>query len=198
MNILTIKLLVARVIYSIHILIYKRSNNKILIDADVDYWCQRKNIQFKSKTKRLIYMLKFCPQFRNLFYFRCRGIWNIVQKLCPKDPTISIASDMNEICGGGVYFEHAICTRIACRSMGIGCTFRQLTTIGVKSEKRHEEKPIIGNYVDFGANCTCIGAITIGNYAVIGAGAVVVKDVPERGIVAGNPARIVGYVQRCV
>lgn len=192
---LRIKLCFAYIFLIVHIVAYKRSNSKDLIDMDVDYWCRRKNIQYKSKTIRLIYLLKFCPQFRNLFYFRCRSIWNIIQRMCPKDPTIIIADDMNEICGGGIYFEHAGCTHIACRSMGIGCTFRQLTTIGVKSEKRHEEKPIIGNHVDFGANCTCIGAITIGDNAVIGAGAVVVKDVPKRGIVAGNPARVIGFIE---
>ena len=189
-----IKLVIAYVIYQFHILSYKRSKLKSLIDLDVNYWCRRRDIHISSQTMRLVYLLKFCPQFRNLFYFRCRGIWNIFQRLCPKDSTISIADDMNNITGGGIYFEHAICTFIACHSMGVGCTVRQLTTIGVKSEKRHEEKPIIGDYVDFGANCTCIGAITIGNHAVIGAGAVVVRDVPERAIVAGNPAKVIGYV----
>lgn len=77
--------------------------------------------------------------------------------------------------------------------MGVGCTFRQLTTLGVKSANRHGEKPIIGNYVDFGVNVICIGNITIGDNAIIAAGAVVVKDVPANAIVAGNPAKIIKY-----
>lgn len=71
--------------------------------------------------------------------------------------------------------------------------FRQLTTIGVKSRERYLDCPTILNNVEFGANVTCIGNITIGNNAVIGAGAVVVKDVPDNAIVAGNPAKIIGY-----
>lgn len=47
--------------------------------------------------------------------------------------------------------------------------------------------------MDFGANVTCIGNIHIGDNAIIAAGSVVVKDVPENAIVAGNPARIIKY-----
>jgi len=45
-----------------------------------------------------------------------------------------------------------------------------------------------------GANATIICGITIGRNAMIGAGAVVTKDVPDYGLVIGNPARLVGYV----
>lgn len=45
-----------------------------------------------------------------------------------------------------------------------------------------------------GANATLLPGITIGEYAVVGAGAVVTRSVPGYAIVAGNPARIVGYV----
>ena len=52
---------------------------------------------------------------------------------------------------------------------------------------------IIGSDVWIGANAQLLGAIRIGNGAVIGAGAVVTKDVPPYAIVAGNPARIIKY-----
>jgi UDP-2-acetamido-3-amino-2,3-dideoxy-glucuronate N-acetyltransferase len=45
-----------------------------------------------------------------------------------------------------------------------------------------------------GANATILGGIEIGEYALIGAGAVVTKDVNSYELVAGNPARVVGYV----
>lgn len=44
-----------------------------------------------------------------------------------------------------------------------------------------------------GANATILPGISIGEHAMIGAGAVVTKDVPPYAIVQGNPARIVGY-----
>src|SRR6476646_6152163 len=45
-----------------------------------------------------------------------------------------------------------------------------------------------------GANATVLPGITIGEYAMIGAGAMVTHDVPPHAKVVGNPARIVGYV----
>lgn len=48
-----------------------------------------------------------------------------------------------------------------------------------------------------GANSTIICGITIGEYAMIGAGSVVTKDVQSFGLVLGNPARLKGYVCYC-
>lgn len=47
-----------------------------------------------------------------------------------------------------------------------------------------------------GANATILPGITIGAQAMVGAGAVVTKDVPARAIVVGNPAYVTGYVDR--
>jgi acetyltransferase-like isoleucine patch superfamily enzyme len=48
-----------------------------------------------------------------------------------------------------------------------------------------------------GANATIICGVTIGEYAMVGAGSVVAKDVPRHALVVGNPARVIGYVCRC-
>lgn len=48
-----------------------------------------------------------------------------------------------------------------------------------------------------GANATILCGITIGEYAMIGAGAVVTKDVPPYTLVLGNPARIVSKICKC-
>ena len=47
------------------------------------------------------------------------------------------------------------------------------------------------------ANSTIIGGITIGEYAMIGAGSVVTKSIPDNELWFGNPARFQGYVCRC-
>ncbi|HSH03858.1 MAG TPA: sugar O-acetyltransferase [Anaerolineae bacterium] len=53
-------------------------------------------------------------------------------------------------------------------------------------------KPItINDYVWIGGNATILPGLTIGHNAVVGAGAVVTKDVPPNTVVAGNPARII-------
>jgi UDP-2-acetamido-3-amino-2,3-dideoxy-glucuronate N-acetyltransferase len=48
-----------------------------------------------------------------------------------------------------------------------------------------------------GANSTIVCGITIGHWAMVGAGSVVTKDVPDFGLVVGNPARLIGYVCKC-
>jgi UDP-2-acetamido-3-amino-2,3-dideoxy-glucuronate N-acetyltransferase len=49
----------------------------------------------------------------------------------------------------------------------------------------------------FGANCTVVCGITVGRYAFVGAGAVVLRDVPDHALVVGNPGRIVGWMCSC-
>lgn len=73
--------------------------------------------------------------------------------------------------------------------IGSGCTLRQNTTIG----SRHDGGPcpVLEDGVDVGANAVVLGGIRVGRGAVIGAGAVVIKDVPAGAVVAGNPARVV-------
>jgi putative colanic acid biosynthesis acetyltransferase WcaB len=76
---------------------------------------------------------------------------------------------------------------------GAGCTVRNSTTIGNKRLKdgSYSASPRFGDRVDIGANAVIIGPISIGDDAVIGAGAVVVRDVPPRHVAVGNPARII-------
>ena len=44
-----------------------------------------------------------------------------------------------------------------------------------------------------GAGCVVLPGVTVGKEALVGAGSVVTKDVPERAIVVGNPAEVAGY-----
>ncbi len=56
-------------------------------------------------------------------------------------------------------------------------------------------RTLIRKGASIGANATILPGLTVGQYAMLGAGTVVTKDVPPFAIVVGNPARIVGYVQ---
>jgi len=59
------------------------------------------------------------------------------------------------------------------------------------------KKTIINKGASLGANSTIVCGNTIGKYAFIGAGAVVTKDVPDYALVAGNPAKIIGWMCTC-
>ena len=55
-------------------------------------------------------------------------------------------------------------------------------------------KTLVKKSASIGANATIICGVTIGEYALIGSGAVVTKDVPPFALVVGNPGRVVGKV----
>jgi putative colanic acid biosynthesis acetyltransferase WcaB len=76
--------------------------------------------------------------------------------------------------------------------IGEHCALRNSTTIGHKklANGTFSRCPVIGNYVDIGANVCIIGDITIGDHVTIGAGTVVTKNIPANSVVVGNPAKI--------
>lgn len=81
--------------------------------------------------------------------------------------------------------------------IGSNVIVRHNTTIGVKETLPFGSRcaPVIGDDVDIGANVVILGPITIGSGARIGAGSVVVKDVPAGKTVVGNPARVISKIE---
>jgi acetyltransferase-like isoleucine patch superfamily enzyme len=64
--------------------------------------------------------------------------------------------------------------------------------------KKHLEsypKTKIEKEASIGANATLLAGITVGENSMVGAGSVVVKDVPSDAVVAGNPAKILRYLK---
>jgi len=56
------------------------------------------------------------------------------------------------------------------------------------------EATVVGKRASIGSNCTILCGVTIGDNAIVGAGSVVTKNVPPRAIVAGNPAKVLRYL----
>lgn len=82
--------------------------------------------------------------------------------------------------------------------IGKNVSLRQNTTIGAKGFDGAEKSPVIEDNVTIGPNVCIIGNITIGHHSVIGAGAVVVKDVPPYAVVAGNPAKVIKMLNNII
>ncbi len=76
---------------------------------------------------------------------------------------------------------------------------RAVTPDGVlKEDADWEVGPVtIRQGAAVGAGAIILPSVTVGRWAMVGAGAVVTRDVPDHGLVAGNPARLIGYVCRC-
>ncbi|MBI9097596.1 MAG: N-acetyltransferase [Spirochaetaceae bacterium] len=60
--------------------------------------------------------------------------------------------------------------------------------------KKNLNGPLIRQGAKIGANSTILPGIIIGKNALVGAGSVVTKNVPENGVVAGNPARLINTI----
>lgn len=58
------------------------------------------------------------------------------------------------------------------------------------------EKTFVEEGASIGSSATILCGLTIGKGAIIGAGSVVTKDVPENAVVAGNPARVIKYLEK--
>lgn len=82
--------------------------------------------------------------------------------------------------------------------LGPSCVFTNVINPRSFIERKNEFRPtLVKEGASIGANATVICGHTIGKYALVGAGAVVTKDVPDYALVVGNPARIIGYVCQC-
>jgi UDP-2-acetamido-3-amino-2,3-dideoxy-glucuronate N-acetyltransferase len=63
-----------------------------------------------------------------------------------------------------------------------------------QAEAKYYLKTLVKEGASLGANSTILCGKTIGKFAFVGAGAVITKDVPDFALVAGNPAKLIGWV----
>jgi len=82
--------------------------------------------------------------------------------------------------------------------IGPSVVFTNVKTPRAEVKRRHLYEPTrIGDGASLGANATIVCGVTIGRYAMVGAGAVVTQDVRDNQLVVGVPARVAGWVCRC-
>ena len=82
--------------------------------------------------------------------------------------------------------------------LGPSCVFTNVLTPRAHVERKDQYAPTpVGRGVTVGANATIVCGHSLGEYALIGAGSVVTKDVPAHAVMVGNPARRVAWACRC-
>ncbi|MGH9381493.1 MAG: DapH/DapD/GlmU-related protein [Thermoanaerobaculia bacterium] len=74
---------------------------------------------------------------------------------------------------------------------------RELTGLETSDVSEETLRTRVGRGATVGANATIGPGITLGTFSMVGMGAVVTRDVPARGLVVGNPARLVAWVCQC-
>lgn len=168
-----------------HVLLFLFSAERKTIVADV--YARR---EIKTNPLSIVYDLTLelltNRYFRTLFYFRTNGFFSKVLRIFyPRKSDFII--DIHTKIAGGLILAHPYSTILNAASIGKNVYVNHLVTVGEKNGK----KPIIGNNVELHANCSIIGGVTIGDNAIIGAGAVVLKDVPQGMMAVGNPAQLI-------
>jgi len=93
--------------------------------------------------------------------------------------------------GPGLFIDHGMGVVIGeTAEVGENVTLLQGVTLGGTSLKREKRHPTLGDNVVVGAGAKVIGAFRIGDNSRIGAGSVVVREVPPNSVVVGVPGRV--------
>ena len=122
----------------------------------------------------------------------------IVGERCSIGQNVDISPGV--VLGNGVKVQNnvSVYTGVTCEDdvfLGPSCVFTNVINPRSAVPRKDEFRPTrVERGASIGANATIVCGHTIGAYALIGAGAVVTRDVPPYALVVGNPARHIGWV----
>jgi len=172
------------------------TSERAIIEKDIERWMTvlaGSERQGAVPRNRLVWLVANYPEFRALFSYRVARERRLGTRILLElanlfyRPLESLYIVTPSI-GPGLFIQHGFSTIIAAKSIGENCWINQQVTIGFSSV---DDRPTLGNNVSIKAGAIVIGDIVIGDGAVVGAGAVVVKDVPPGCTVVGASAHIV-------
>ncbi|MDH5523371.1 MAG: serine acetyltransferase [Desulfobulbaceae bacterium] len=149
--------------------------------------------------KKIIYSYLFRPGFRAVFLLRLsmlfqnksKTISNLITMHCFRSCGIEFTGELQ--CGSGLVFRHPVGTVINSNSIiGDNCSIGGSVTIGQKIPIFYSpDAPIIGDNVTIGNGSTILGSVRIGNNVIIGANSLIIHDIDNNSVVAGNPPRLI-------
>jgi len=147
------------------------------------------NIYFRSPGFKYMFWFRIVSHIRDKYKWLYPLFWFKIRRLQYKfGYDIPIGTTIEP----GFYIGHFGGIVITYKALiGKNCNISQGVTIGYSSRGKNIGYPIIKNNVYIGPGAVIIGNITIGNNAAIGANAVVLNDIPDNGVAAGIPARII-------
>lgn len=180
---------------ALHLWLFRRSSERTNIQRDVERWLEVTSFADSDGAdwNGLVWLLWKFPEFRTLFYYRIKRQRGLATRLFLElaklfyRPLDSLYLDVPSI-GPGLFIQHGFSTIVAAESVGENCWINQQVTVGFANEN---DRPVIGNHVQITAGAKVIGRVRIGDHSIVGANAVVVKDVPPHCTVVGVPAYIV-------
>jgi serine O-acetyltransferase len=173
-----------------HFIVYQLSGQKSIIDEDMSKW--KKEYLLDDKCSLSDLLVKY-NAFRSVFSYRIRKEKNILFKILIRIADLLLAKQKllfitTSKIAGGLFFLHGFSTIVSAKSIGKNCWINQQVTIGYTTP---DGAPTIGDNVRIYAGAKVLGDIHIGNNVIVGANAVVVKNVPDNCTVAGVPAKII-------
>jgi len=173
-----------------HILFTKYHSSRECIELDIERWSNCLNLgnshdKAYSPVYTFIQLMTFHPEYRSLFYHRLGWVGKILYPLCRPMSTLYIYT--RDI-GSGLFIHHGFATIISAKKIGRNCWINQQVTIGFSNDT---DCPTLGDNVIVYAGAKILGNVRIGDNSIVGANAVVVRDVPQNCTVVGVPAYIV-------
>jgi len=93
--------------------------------------------------------------------------------------------------GRRVKLEHFGGMILVAQAIGDDVILRQNTTLGIARLDAPQDRPVIGARAEIGAGAVILGSIHIGEDAIVGANAVVIRHVPAGAVVGGVPAKLI-------
>lgn len=171
--------------YIIVFLLSKKELKEVLI-YERDKWLKLNRFP-KQGIRGFMMLLVTFPEYRSLFIFRTEQYW---LKYFAKGQTNLYFHMRPDDIGKGLMIWHGYSTVLNAKRIGENFQIWQNVTIGKKTTRDIDDRPTIGDNVLVCTGAVVIGEITVGNNAIIGANATVIKNIPASATAVGVAATI--------